>query len=43
MATKKAEKQTEKNTVASDKRAALETVITRIERECGKGAIMRLG
>ena len=43
MATKKAEKQTEKNTVASDKRAALETVITRIERECGKGSIMRLG
>ena len=43
MATKKAEKQTEKNTVASDKKAALETVITRIERECGKGSIMRLG
>ena len=43
MATKKADKATEKNTVASDKKAALETVITRIERECGKGAIMRLG
>ena len=43
MATKKAEKQTEKTTAASDKRAALETVITRIERECGKGSIMRLG
>ena len=28
---------------ASDKRAAIETVISRIERECGKGAIMRLG
>ena len=26
-----------------DKRAALETVIARIERECGKGTIMRLG
>ncbi len=27
----------------NDKKAALETVISRIERECGKGAIMRLG
>ena len=27
----------------SDKRAAIETVISRIERECGKGSIMRLG
>ena len=26
-----------------DKKAALETVMTRIERECGKGSIMRLG
>ncbi len=26
-----------------DKRSALETVIARIERECGKGTIMRLG
>ena len=26
-----------------DKKAAIETVISRIERECGKGAIMRLG
>ena len=26
-----------------DKKAALETVISRIERECGKGSIMRLG
>ena len=42
MATKKTEKAVEKNP-ASDKRAALETVISRIERECGKGAIMRLG
>ena len=43
MATKKADKATEKTTVSSDKKAALETVITRIERECGKGSIMRLG
>ena len=28
---------------ANDKKAALETVIARIERECGKGSIMRLG
>ncbi len=27
----------------NDKKAAIETVITRIERECGKGSIMRLG
>ncbi|MFA5561398.1 MAG: recombinase RecA [Eubacteriales bacterium] len=27
----------------NDKKAALETVIARIERDCGKGAIMRLG
>ena len=27
----------------SDKRAALETVMQRIEKECGKGSIMRLG
>ena len=43
MATKKADKATEKTTAVSDKKAALETVITRIERECGKGSIMRLG
>ena len=30
-------------TTANDKKAALETVMARIERECGKGAIMRLG
>ena len=42
MAAKKTEKAVEKNP-ASDKRAALETVISRIERECGKGSIMRLG
>ena len=28
---------------ASDKKAALESVILRIEKECGKGSIMRLG
>ena len=28
---------------ANDKKAALETVMARIERECGKGSIMRLG
>ncbi len=28
---------------AADKKAALNTVISRIERECGKGSIMRLG
>ena len=41
MATKKtaaAEK-----SVVNDKKAALETVMARIERECGKGSIMRLG
>ena len=43
MAAKKTDKNVEKNTVESDKKAALETVITRIERECGKGSIMRLG
>ncbi len=29
--------------VITDKKAALETVMQRIERECGKGSIMRLG
>ena len=29
--------------LGQDKRAALETVMQRIERECGKGSIMRLG
>ncbi len=29
--------------VKGDRKAALETVISRIERDCGKGAIMRLG
>ena len=40
----KAKKTTEKEpAVKQDKKAALETVIQRIERECGKGSIMRLG
>ncbi|MBR3681216.1 MAG: recombinase RecA [Clostridia bacterium] len=43
MATKKtSEKATDKLPV-SDKKAAVESVITRIEKECGKGSIMRLG
>ena len=43
MATKKTDKN-EKNTAAlSDKKAALETAISRIEREYGKGTIMKLG
>ena len=29
--------------VVNDKKAAIETVMQRIERECGKGSIMRLG
>ncbi len=29
--------------VAQDKNAALETVLSKIERDCGKGSIMRLG
>ncbi len=41
MATKKTEK-TEKNT-AIDKKTALETAISRIEKEYGKGTIMKLG
>ena len=40
----KAKKATEKEVAPSgDKKAALETVMQRIERECGKGSIMRLG
>ena len=42
MAAKKTSAVQEK-AVANDKKAALETVISRIERECGKGSIMRLG
>ncbi|MBR2611624.1 MAG: recombinase RecA [Clostridia bacterium] len=33
----------EKTPVVTDKKAALDAVIARIERECGKGSIMRLG
>ncbi len=43
MAAKKTDKSTEKVSAAQDKKAALESVISRIERECGKGSIMRLG
>ncbi|MBQ8414205.1 MAG: DNA recombination/repair protein RecA, partial [Clostridia bacterium] len=40
----KAKKVTEKTaTPSADKKAAIETVMQRIERECGKGSIMRLG
>ncbi|MBQ9084367.1 MAG: AAA family ATPase, partial [Clostridia bacterium] len=42
MAAKKTTAQQEKTPV-QDKKSALETVIARIERECGKGTIMRLG
>ncbi len=42
MATKKSTAAQEKAPV-NDKKAALESVISRIERECGKGSIMRLG
>lgn len=42
MATKKQEKK-EVATVKGDKRAALEAALSRIERDCGKGAIMRMG
>ena len=44
MATKKtAAKDTAEKVSGNDKKAALETVMARIERECGKGSIMRLG
>ena len=43
MAAQKTDKTAEKVSALSDKKAALETVISRIERECGKGSIMRLG
>ncbi|MBR2650138.1 MAG: recombinase RecA [Clostridia bacterium] len=41
MATKKV--QEKDKAPVNDKKAALETVMARIERECGKGSIMRLG
>lgn len=42
MAAKKTPK-TAETAAPTDKKAALEAVITRIERDCGKGSIMRLG
>ena len=42
MATKKTSAAADK-TMTNDKKAAVETVMARIERECGKGSIMRLG
>ena len=38
-----AKKTTAEKAPANDKKAALETVMARIERECGRGSIMRLG
>ena len=44
MATKKSQTASTVEKVApSEKKAAVETVMSRIERECGKGSIMRLG
>ena len=44
MATKKtATKEPIEKVSGNDKKAALESVMARIERECGKGSIMRLG
>ena len=43
MAAKKAAANTAAKVETSDKKAAVETVMARIERECGKGSIMRLG
>ena len=43
MATKAKKAQDKEVAPVSDKKAALETVMQRIERECGKGSIMRLG
>ncbi len=40
---KKVTTQAPERGAVGDKKAAIETVISRIERECGKGAIMRLG
>ena len=40
---KKAAAATVEKVDVSDKKAAVETVMARIERECGKGSIMRLG
>ena len=43
MAKKAAALPTVEKVGASEKKAAVETVMARIERECGKGSIMRLG
>ena len=43
MATKKATAKAVEKVTANDKKSAIEGVMARIERECGKGAIMRLG
>ena len=43
MAKKAAALPTVERVGASEKKAAVETVMARIERECGKGSIMRLG
>ncbi len=43
MAAKKAAAEKAAKVEVSDKKAALESVMARIERECGKGSIMRLG
>ena len=43
MAAKKTTKDKDIDKVAQDKNAALETVLAKIERDCGKGSIMRLG
>ena len=43
MAKKAAALTTVEKVGASEKKAAVETVMARIERECGKGSIMRLG
>ncbi len=43
MAKKAAALPTVEKVEASEKKAAVETVMARIERECGKGSIMRLG
>ncbi len=43
MAAKKTTEKKVAESATNDKKAALETVISRIERECGKGSIMRLG
>ncbi len=43
MAKKSTTKDKDLDKAAQDKNAALETVLSKIERDCGKGSIMRLG